>query len=473
MTHIDLPEKLIQHLWFDQALKREMLRTLDGRNVEVLFPGIWTLGVMGPDFKNAVISIGSRIFKGDVEVHIYSADWENHRHNSDPHYDNVILHVSLMNNSGRIYARNSASNEIPQLILEKFLDRPIEELECLFGNEETAAEYKPPVKGECFYELINHPCRDEITTKALDNFGMLRRRSKIEKFAGLLSSGRPESVLTAGIMECLSYTPNKKPFRMVHDGFREILEKTGPYGNDNGTARMQSVIFGLSSLIPKNYLHFDQKTVQYIKSLNEYWLAHCAGGENRRVPESIWNLGGIRPANSPHRRLAAFAIMMAQPCPENSMLKFFYKILTGYSSANADSVKSASKTLFDFFGSLNDPYWDYRTNFGSREFSFPAALIGRQKSSTIIIDCLSPFYAAYSHGARPDLAPLIDAIVRNIPGQIAENSVTRFVTQRLTGGEFVLPLQNAVQAQGLIYLFNNFCCRGDMGCKECYLLKLL
>ncbi|MBI5360933.1 MAG: DUF2851 family protein [Planctomycetes bacterium] len=473
MTHIDLPEKLIQHLWFDQALKREMLRTLDGRSVEVLFPGIWTLGITGPDFKNAVISIGNRTVKGDVEVHIYSSDWENHRHNTDPHYNNVILHVSLLDNSGRICMQNSASGEIPQLILEKFLDRPIEELECLFGNEESASEYKPPVKGECFYALINHACRDEIVSKALYNFGVLRRRGKIEKYAGLLSSVRPEAVLTAGIMECLSYTPNKKPFRLVHDGFREMLEKTSPCGNDNDATRMQSIIFGLSSLIPKNYLHFDQKTVQYIESLNEYWLAHCAGEENRRVPESIWNLGEIRPANSPHRRLAAFSIMMAQPFPENSILKFFYKILSANSGADADYAKKTLKTLFAFFGSLNDPYWNYRTNFGSREFGFPAALIGRQKSSTIIIDCLAPFYAAYSRNARPDLAPLADALVRNIPGQIAENSVTRFVAQRLTGGEFVLPLQSAVQAQGLIYLFNNFCCKGEKGCKECYLMKLL
>ena len=51
----------------------------------------------GPDVRDAVFyvrSTGMRVV-GDVEFHVRSSDWGSHHHQTDPRYNNVILHVVL------------------------------------------------------------------------------------------------------------------------------------------------------------------------------------------------------------------------------------------------------------------------------------------------------------------------------------------------------------------------------------------
>ena len=52
--HETPPERLLQAIWFHQRLKRDQLRTVDGKTVRVLHPGFWNREA-GPDFRGAMI----------------------------------------------------------------------------------------------------------------------------------------------------------------------------------------------------------------------------------------------------------------------------------------------------------------------------------------------------------------------------------------------------------------------------------
>src|SRR5438094_1782755 len=86
-------ERLLQRIWQHQRLQRDQLKTLDGRRVRVLHPGFWNHEA-GPDFRGAIIQIGDDPpASGDIEIDLHPADWHRHRHEGNPAYAKVVLHV--------------------------------------------------------------------------------------------------------------------------------------------------------------------------------------------------------------------------------------------------------------------------------------------------------------------------------------------------------------------------------------------
>ena len=89
-----VPERFIRHIWQHQLFTGTNLRTPDGRPVEILSPGRANYDG-GPDFKDARIRINQITYCGDVELHCDAASWRSHNHDTDAHYNKVILHVVM------------------------------------------------------------------------------------------------------------------------------------------------------------------------------------------------------------------------------------------------------------------------------------------------------------------------------------------------------------------------------------------
>lgn len=114
-------EDFLYHLWKFQKYNSEVLKTSAGELLKIFQPGLQN-ELAGPDFFNAKIQIGKQLWAGNVEMHLKSSQWYEHRHEIDPAYDNVILHV-VWEHDVEIY--RSDNSIIPTLILNDKVDAEI------------------------------------------------------------------------------------------------------------------------------------------------------------------------------------------------------------------------------------------------------------------------------------------------------------------------------------------------------------
>lgn len=86
------PESVWHYIWANQLFYQTHLKTVDGKPIKILSPGTPNSGE-GPDFRGAHILIDTIEWIGDVEIDMSSSDWFSHKHDRNPNFQNVILHV--------------------------------------------------------------------------------------------------------------------------------------------------------------------------------------------------------------------------------------------------------------------------------------------------------------------------------------------------------------------------------------------
>ena len=86
-------EQLIHYVWKHKLFPLTGLKTTDGQEVEVIDTGLHNHNA-GPDFFNAKVKIRRYAVGRECEIHDRASDWFLHRHDRDPNYNNVILHVA-------------------------------------------------------------------------------------------------------------------------------------------------------------------------------------------------------------------------------------------------------------------------------------------------------------------------------------------------------------------------------------------
>lgn len=107
-------EKLLHYVWKHKILPLQALLTTDGRQIEILDPGTHNTN-QGPDFFNAKVKIDGTLWAGNIELHLKSSDWFRHGHDSDPSYNNVILHIAQVCDCE---VTTEEGNQLPQLQLD-------------------------------------------------------------------------------------------------------------------------------------------------------------------------------------------------------------------------------------------------------------------------------------------------------------------------------------------------------------------
>ena len=87
-----MTEEFLSFIKKSQLILPDRMRTCCGKDIRVEHRG-YLNSDSGPDFSMARIRIKDQLWIGQVEIHLRSSDWYRHKHDTDPNYDNVILHV--------------------------------------------------------------------------------------------------------------------------------------------------------------------------------------------------------------------------------------------------------------------------------------------------------------------------------------------------------------------------------------------
>lgn len=84
-------EQLLHYVWKHRLFQTD-LKTTDGIPIEILDVGLHNTDE-GPDFFNAKVKVGERVWSGNIEIHRSSDEWFKHQHDQNKVYNSVILHV--------------------------------------------------------------------------------------------------------------------------------------------------------------------------------------------------------------------------------------------------------------------------------------------------------------------------------------------------------------------------------------------
>jgi hypothetical protein len=431
MSSPAIREVALARLWQDGRHARE-LRTVDGRRVEVVYRGVWTHGD-GPDFRDALLEIDGQLQRGAVELHINAADWRQHGHHLDTAYDAVILHVVLRGGCEHAdTARGPSGRAVATLELAAYLPDTLED--ALAGDP--ALELGTLGARVCLPTLAGG--RETLVRDVLRRAGWRRLIEKQLRVAQEFERLPPAEVLYHALLDGLGLTANRAGMACVADALPlRVLERLlARHGADGALAGLLGV-GGFLPLAPQHaaLAQLEPRTVDALPALfedfaREYDLAPA--------PTAVWQLGRVRPANHPVRRLASGAALLA----------------AGGEGGLLDAVLSRAGAPPDVW---------------RRFFTTTTPSIGRARADQLAVNVIAPFLAAYADVQGDEsLAAHAGRLWEGLPGT-ADDAVA-LATVRQIAGERRVKIALAIEAQGLHQIGRHGC--AQLRCFECPIAEL-
>lgn len=465
-----IPEKLVRCLWFDQNWRPSALRTLEGQAVIVHSPGRWNLQA-GPDFQQASIEfVGGARYRGDVEIHCYASGWTAHRHHLDTRYNGVILHVFLWNDRPAAPAQRADGQIVPQVALEQHLSRPLAAYQADIILEDYP--YKTAhAHGRC-YETLQRLAPAAVRD-VLDRAGDTRLQQRVWRWSQRETDVGLAQVMYEAVLRALGSTGYRQHFQALaravpwHD-LQRCLYGIPP--QDHGVAA-EALLLGLAGLVPPSMptsAVLDAETRQYIRVLHEYWHTFPADVQQCAWHDIDWRQPHVRPSNTPQRRLAGMARLLAQYHGTSLLDAALALCRTPGSGTDTRTARALGHALAHLLDVPTQSYWTRRAHLGDR-LSKEQRLIGVQRASTVVIDAMLP--VVLLHAQRTADVALSDRLLAcyHAAPRLPDNYLLRYMRHRMLGNDPALlaHVTGARQQQGLLQLFTDFCGNDEGNCQGC------
>jgi hypothetical protein len=437
-------EPLLHLIWQYQRVRRDQLQATNGQTIRILHPGFWN-HESGPDFRQAVIQFGDALAQnGDVEVDLSPQGWRAHGHQHNAAYRNVILHVVWD-------TETPAGHPVPTLALKPHLDAPVEELGSCLRREPRPVPTS--LLGQCCPPL--HHLTEAERTELLHQAAQVRLESKATQLRARARQVGWEQTLWEAIFGALGYKHNVWPMRRISEVLPTLRAELPHPGS---VLAWQARLLGVSGLLPTDLRSVPAPGCSYLQRLWNVWWREREQFAEVTLPHSLWRLNGLRPANSPQRRLALAAHWLRQADLPARLAAWF-------SAAQSDSERPSS--LLKILQVADDDFWSRHWTFRSRTLPYPQPLIGAQRVTDLAINVILPwFWIRATVGQNDSLRRLAEQCYFAWP-QAEDNSVLRLARRRLFGDPRLPALNTAAMQQALLQIVRDFCDFSNAVCDHC------
>ena len=433
-------EEFLYYIWENRLTDKD-LKTMEGESVEVVATGYRNTD-SGPDFLEAKIQIGDKLWAGHVEIHVKSSDWNRHGHQNVKAYKNVILHV--------VYENDLQVNDIPTLELKGHFD------ESLFAQYQKLIASKTWIP--CEKSIAQVPVFTSLSW--LDRMAVERLESKSGAVTKLLEDNQFdwEDALYKLLMRYFGLKVNNEAFEYLANilPFKTLLKHA-----DN-LLQVEAMLMGCAGFLEDDF------TEDYPMLLRREFSVMKAKFNLLTMPAERWKFMRMRPSNFPTIRLA----QMAQLIHKNGCL--FSKIKAAKDTAEA-------KALFDVAAS---EYWETHWRFNKRlpqcdsptdQKSGAVGLsyhgsrktpkhLGKTTADVLIINAVAPLLFCYGKLHKED--SYCETALQFLEDTEAEgNTIIRHYAQ------CGITAENAMQTQALLHLYSYFCKRKR--CLDCRIGNVL
>jgi hypothetical protein len=411
-------ENFLHFIWQNTYFFKNKLHTTDGEPVEILHPG-FANHLSGPDFLDAKIRIGDRIWFGTVEIHVESSAWYAHHHETDPAYDTVILHVVYENN---MPVFNSHGVKIPAMELKGKIPEGILDAYRLLASS------AHPLK--CHYALPEEPVLYE---KWLERLFIERLERKVRTIHRHLEASVNdwEGVLYRMLLRYFGASQNTDAFETIATLVPWRIFKKYTSRPDY----TEALLLGTAGLLDENHIS-DEYTARLFENYKFLRTKHEL--ESLEIPLKF---GRMRPVNFPSVRLAQFAALYARH-PD-----LFDRLIR----------KCPPEQKRQMLKIEADGYWKKHYLPGKKSASKPKKT-GKQFIDMLLLNVIVPVQFAYGkYLDDPDLTESATDLARLLPPE--NNRIVRFYNS------YGFPVNSAASSQAVLQLKNFYCNRNK--CLSC------
>jgi hypothetical protein len=408
-----MKEELLHFVWRTRRFDLQNLKTTEEQEIRIEQFGNHNRD-QGPDFSNARIWIDETLWAGNVEMHLRSSDWYNHRHETDPAYDNVILHVVWEDD---MPVRRSDNSIVPTLIMKERIAPGI------------VANYQYLTVSETWVpcEKLLHKI-SEFTWKIwLENVGIERLISRTQELDQILKNTNNdlEDAFYRVLLRSFGLPQNKEPFeRLARACPIRLLEK-----HRNNALQIEALLFGQAGLFPVR-----GKTSDYVNNLQKEYNFLKVKYKLESIPAGIWKFARMRPVAFPTLRIAQIASLL------QSTPRLF----------NTCMETRDLKDLKSIFSNISLPeYWQRHYRFEDEGKGHNGAP-GEGTIDILLINAVLPFMFFY--GRIRGLSVLEDKAIRFFQQLKPEvNTITR------SWKNIGVPVSHALDAQAVVHLKKQYC----------------